>query len=249
MLTLTTSRMQTGRPHKERPVVTHKLSQAGMTITKAAGSSTGGSTCKKSRGLASTQRCRAAWRTAGARRHLEHEDGGRDELDDELDEDQGVVGLGKDLAEDGAAARGAPPCPSRFSRPLKLSATILSSSPARHKWWAGRAQGRGCRIIYPAPQEIGKKITLGKSGKPRRLRGGFMTIEASMHANGAGVFQDLSTGSLLRLKHPTVTVRQKSSIIEARLHGGAGPAICELSVDGPRQVKAKSACTPTYAAG
>ena len=70
-----------------------------------------------------------------------------------------------------------------------------------------------------------------------------MTIAASMHANGAGVFQDLSTASLLCLKHPIVTVRQKSSIIEARLHGGAGPSIHELSVDGPRRVKAKTACS------
>ena len=194
ILTLTTSRMQTGRPHKERPRMTHKLSQAGKIITRAAGPSTAGSTCQKSRGLASTQRCRAAWRAAGARRHLEHEDGGREELDDELGEDQGVLGLRKDLAEEGAVAHRATPRPSRFSRPLKLSATILSSSPARHKWWAGRVQERGCRIAYPAPQEIAKKITLVKCGKPRRLRGGFMTIAASMHANGAGVFQDLRTG-------------------------------------------------------
>ena len=65
-----------------------------------------------------------------AHRHLEHEDGGRDELEDELDEDQGVLGLRKELAEEGAAARGASPCPSRFSRPCKLTAAILSSSPA-----------------------------------------------------------------------------------------------------------------------
>ena len=42
-----------------------------------------------------------------AHRHLEHEDGGWDELEDELDEDQGVGGLGIDLLEEGAAARGA----------------------------------------------------------------------------------------------------------------------------------------------
>ena len=77
-----------------------------QTKTGAASPRSEASTCKNSGGLACIQRCRAAWRAAGARRHLEHEDGGRDELDDELDEDQGVVGLGKDLAEDGAAARG-----------------------------------------------------------------------------------------------------------------------------------------------
>ena len=43
---------------------------------------------------------------AVARRLIGHEDGGRDELDDELGEDQGVLGLGKDLAEEGADARG-----------------------------------------------------------------------------------------------------------------------------------------------
>ena len=152
MLTLTTSRMQTGRPHEKRPRVTHILSQTGMAVTRAAGPSTGGSTCKKSGQLACTLRCRAACQAVAVRRHLEHEDGGRDDLEDELDEAQGVLGLRKDLAEDGADARGAPSCPSRFSRPLKLSATILSSSPARHKWWAGRPQERGCSLMGGSPQ-------------------------------------------------------------------------------------------------
>ena len=87
--------------------MTRKLSQTRKTITRAAASSSAASTCKKPGQLACTLRCRAACQAAAACRHLEHEDGGRDELEDELDEDQGVGGLGEDLAKEGAAARGA----------------------------------------------------------------------------------------------------------------------------------------------
>ena len=57
---------------------------------------------------------------------------GADELEDELGEDHDVLGLGKDLVEEGAVACGSSRSLSRLKSSLTVVTSCLTSSPARH---------------------------------------------------------------------------------------------------------------------
>ena len=85
--------------------MSHKLSQTRKTITGGAASSTAASTCKRSGQLAPPARQRAACRAYSLRRLDEDEDGGLDELSDELRRNRGASAAGDDQVHHGARAQ------------------------------------------------------------------------------------------------------------------------------------------------
>ena len=72
------------------------------------------------------------WQAHAVEASLAGKECGPDELEDELGEDHDVLGLGKDLVEEGAVACGSSSWLSRLFSSLTDATSCLTSSPARH---------------------------------------------------------------------------------------------------------------------
>ena len=125
--------------------VSHKLSQTRKTITGGAASSTAASTCKRSGQLAPSARQRAACRAYSLRRLDEDEDGGLDELSDELRRNRGASAAGDDQVHHGARAqRTSSSFPDSFSHLIIMAAALTSSSNLlTGSRWGVRRRGAG----------------------------------------------------------------------------------------------------------
>ena len=84
---------------------------------------------------------------------------GRDELEDQLDEDQDILGLGMDLVEQGAVACGSSCWLSRLKSSLTVVTSCLTSSPARHTRRLSVSRERGAVSRVDAPEKNRRKFS------------------------------------------------------------------------------------------
>ena len=122
-------RGHTAHHHKDPRRETQKLNH---TVAKAAATGSlcsAPSTCKSSGQLAPPARQRAACRAYSLRRLDEDEDGGLDELSDELRRNRGASAAGDDQVHHGARAqRTSSSFPDSFSHLIIMAAALTSSS-------------------------------------------------------------------------------------------------------------------------
>ena len=86
------------------------------------------------------------WQAHAVDASLPDKDGAPDELEDGLDEDQDVLGLGMDLVEEGAVACGSSRSLSRLKSSLTVVTSSLTSSPARHTRRLSVSRKRVCSL-------------------------------------------------------------------------------------------------------
>ena len=131
-------------PRRETQKLNHTMAKAAATCSLCSAPST----CKSSGQLAPPARQRAACRAYSLRRLDEHEDGGLDELSDELRRNRGASAAGDDQVHHGARAqRASSSFPDSFSHLIIMAASLTSSSTcSQGSRWGVRKGGAGSRL-------------------------------------------------------------------------------------------------------